>query len=308
MTLSAHAAPGRAACTVLIDGRNATGNALPRDLADVLHYFLPELEESPSEPGIVAPNAASEHPDAGTAASTRAANPHRSPPPLPVLGLPIGDRDVVRAALAWNLAIETARLGGTATLLAPECDRGSPLWPAPGTGPLGCELLFCPAKDLDGLYSAATALARSQGATSRHGGAVFLRIPPEWIGAEPASRDAVRWHLLLSGASAADLDEASSLAQKLAATHPGSEIGLSVHGVTHIEEARNAYERASRRLREASGQDLISYGLLVDDLHVYRAIAAQRPIGLAHPQSPAARALADVARLIYEDARSRVLG
>jgi hypothetical protein len=46
----------------------------------------------------------------------------------------------------------------------------------------------------------------------------------------------------------------------------------------------------------------------VNDLHVFRAIAAQRPIGLAHPEAPAARALTDVARLISVDARSRSVG
>jgi MinD-like ATPase involved in chromosome partitioning or flagellar assembly len=51
----------------------------------------------------------------------------------------------------------------------------------------------------------------------------------------------------------------------------------------------------------------VSYGLLVDDLHVYRAIVARRPIGLEHPQSPAARALRDVARLVLEDARKIAL-
>ena len=35
----------------------------------------------------------------------------------------------------------------------------------------------------------------------------------------------------------------------------------------------------------------------------HRAIVARRPIGLEHPQSPAARALRDVARLVLEDAR-----
>jgi hypothetical protein len=48
---------------------------------------------------------------------------------------------------------------------------------------------------------------------------------------------------------------------------------------------------------------LTSYGLLFDDLYVYRAIAAGRPIGLAHPQAPATRALMDVAGLIYENTR-----
>ncbi len=272
---------------------------MPRDLADVLHYFLPELEEP-------APTTASDGDAAAEAGErSRAIAPASA---LPVLGLPVGDRDVVRAALAWNLAIETARLGASALLLAPASDRAAPLWPEPGVGPLGCELLLCPAKDLAGLYEAANALARQRAAGARHGGAVFLRIPPEWLHAEVAAPGHPRWHLLLSSARPADLQEAVGLGARIAATHPGSEIGLSVHGVTTIAEARVAFERASRRLLEQTGQELISYGLLVDDLHVYRAIAAQRPIGLAHPQSPAARALADVARLVYEDARSRVLG
>jgi MinD-like ATPase involved in chromosome partitioning or flagellar assembly len=56
-------------------------------------------------------------------------------------------------------------------------------------------------------------------------------------------------------------------------------------------------------LRHLSAK-LLSYGLLVDDLHVYRAIVSGRPVGLEHPQSPAARALRDVARLLLEDTRS----
>ena len=51
---------------------------------------------------------------------------------------------------------------------------------------------------------------------------------------------------------------------------------------------------------------LTSYGLLVDDLHVYQAIVAQRPIGMVHPQSPAARSMGDVAQLLLEDARKRI--
>ena len=86
------------------------------------------------------------------------------------------------------------------------------------------------------------------------------------------------------------------------------ELGVTLHGVESIAEARNAFDALAQRTESETTRPLISYGLLVDDLHVYRAIAAQRPVGLAHPQSPAARALMDVARLLYEDARSRVLG
>ena len=98
------------------------------------------------------------------------------------------------------------------------------------------------------------------------------------------------------------------MARSILATNPKVEIGVTIHGVTTISEARNAFEHLSRISLEQLGLILASYSLLVDDLHVYRAIAAQRPIGLAHPQAPATRALQDVARLLYEDARSRVLG
>ena len=279
---------------------------MPRDLADVLHYFLPELEEGE---GVAEANAPTpEASEAPALPATESTDRGPTPPPLPVLGLPIGERDVVRAALAWNLAVETARLGASTTLLVPDCDRGSPLWPEPGVGPLGCELLFCPAKDLKGLYETAAELASRQARQARRGGIVFLRIPPDWLAEEGTGGEPMRWMLLLSGARPRDLDDTAGLARALCARHPALELGVTLHGVESIAEAREAFDVLARRTEAESGRPLISYGLLVDDLHVYRAIAAQRPIGLAHPQSPAARALMDVARLLYEDARSRVLG
>jgi MinD-like ATPase involved in chromosome partitioning or flagellar assembly len=116
------------------------------------------------------------------------------------------------------------------------------------------------------------------------------------------------WLLLLTSANKRDLGEAYELARTLVAAKGTVEIGVTIHGVRTISEARGAFEYLSRISLERLGLSLVSYGLLVDDLHVYRAIAAQRPIGLAHPQAPATRALTDVARLLYEDARSRVLG
>lgn len=279
---------------------------MPRDLADVLHYFLPELEDGPEgdAPTPEPPPIAGE-PDRQATGRPSDGN---APPPLPVLGLPIGERDVVRAALAWNLAVETARIGARVILLAPDSDRGSPLWPEPGVGPLGCELLFCSAQHLQGLYETATTLATRLAREARHGGIVFVRIPPAWLEDEATTAEPLRWILLLSGARARDLDETSGLARKLYARHPELELGVTLHGVESIAEARDAFDALARRAQVESVRPLISYGLLVDDLHVYRAIAAQRPIGLAHPQSPAARALVDVARLLYEDARSRILG
>ncbi len=281
---------------------------MPRDLADVFHYFLPGTgtEAEPMEKAIDE----SGTPVAGDSNETAAARlvPTSTSPPLPILGLPIGDRDVLRAALAWNLTIETARLGASAVILAPAADADSPLWPQPGAGPLGTELILSNATNLDDLHRAAAAIAVYRAARARRGGIVFVRIPPAWLSGNPPEASPFRWLLLLTSANRRDLDEAFAMAENLVASNPVAEVGVTIHGVTTIAEAQRGFEILSRRTRKRLGLDLASYGLLVDDLDVYRAIAAERPIGLAHPQAPAARALMDVARLLYEDARSRVLG
>ena len=77
---------------------------------------------------------------------------------------------------------------------------------------------------------------------------------------------------------------------------------MTIHGVRSIDEARGAFDTLSSALEPELRQRLVSYGLLLDDLDVYRAIVNRRPIGVIHPQSRAARALADVARLLLSDA------
>jgi hypothetical protein len=289
---------------------------LPRDLSDVLHYFLPELEEgAPADRATTRADCPTAREERTTAfARTDGARENsgtrpvveESRRPLPILAVPIGDRDVVRTALTWNLAIETARLGGATVIVAPESDHNSPLWPEAGVGPLGSELIFCPATDLAGLYAVAEDLAAARAEKARQGGIVFVRIPPAWLVDPKAPPNAISWLLLLSSSNRRDLGEAFDFARMLVEAHPAIEIGLTVQGANSISEARSAYEFLANRAGKELGLELISYGLLVDDLNVYRAIAAQRPIGLAHPQAPAARALMDVARLLYEDARSRV--
>jgi hypothetical protein len=277
---------------------------LPRDLADVLHYFLPEIDDAHKARATI------EIPFDKVEMPSRAHMP--APTSLPILGMPIGERDVVRAALAWNLAVETARLGGSAVMVAPATDEASPLWPEPGMGPLGTELVLCPAADLESLYAAAAEVAASRAGGSTPSGIVFVRIPPSWLISGNTAGDTqtsrIRWTLLLTSANRRDLQEAFELAKTLHETNPSADVGVTIHGVKTISEARRAFEYLSRISEEQLGLVLASYGLLVDDLHVYRAIAAQRPIGLAHPQAPATRALMDVARLLYEDARSQIRG
>jgi hypothetical protein len=266
-----------------------------------LHYFLPELEDE-SEPGASGQSSESTS-DSHTPPTAFAARDSVDGPAMPTLGIPIGDRDVVRAALTWNLAVEIARLGRRAVILAPASKTQTPLWPEAGIGPLGTELHFCSARNLGELGTAAEKLSRHTANSAPHeAGTLFVRVPPEWIGAGAAPPLPISWWLLMSSANQGDLSEAYDLAAAIRNAHPTSRIGVTIHGVSTVEEAKRAYEQLSRRCTTKLGLELLSYGLLVDDLHVYRAIVAQRPIGLAHPQAPATRALMDVARLLSEDA------
>ena len=94
----------------------------------------------------------------------------------------------------------------------------------------------------------------------------------------------------------------------MAATEPGAEVGVTLHGVESVAEARPAFGRLAGRFEAELGRPLRSFGLLLDDLLVYRAVVERRPVVLSHPQSLAARALADVARLLLGDARSGAPG
>src|SRR6185503_3963035 len=74
---------------------------------------------------------------------------------LPILTVPVAGRDVVRAAFAWNLTVELARLGARAVMVAPRDPATAPLWPEPGRGPLGAQVSYPAARDLVGLGHAA---------------------------------------------------------------------------------------------------------------------------------------------------------
>ncbi len=296
---------------------------MPRDLSDVLHFFLPELGgDLESPPGHARPFARER-------AATGAAPGRRSLPareigtrrlPLSVLGVPIGERDVVHAAYTWNLARETVRLGGASAIVTPLTDRDSPLWSAHDpAGATDVEVVYSTADDLAGLRRHAERVARERGRTAG-GGIVFTRIPPAWLADTPPEDekpdgdgrrrldDAIRWLLVFTSARPREIDAVFERIQRWVRGRPGLEIGVTVHGVHGIEEAREAFDGLARGCDERLRLPLASYGLLVDDLELYRSIAAGRPMHEADRDAPAARSLTDVARLLYEDARSRVLG
>jgi hypothetical protein len=287
---------------------------LPRDLVDVLDYLLPPGDSavhqvSDAQPANIAPAGM---PITGSVDPSPAENLGRvratRPAALPIVTLPIGDRDVVRAAFAWNLAVEIARLGGNATLVAPADTAESPLWPAQGRGPLGAQVVLVPAGDLGELNRAALDIAVSRTADSSDGGVVMVRVPPDWMHRSSDSRALLRWVLLFASPESTDLRQAYALTKQILRAGVATRVGVTIHGARRVGDAERAFARISAVAMQHLRHSLVSYGLLVDDLHIYRAIVAERPIGLEHPQSRAARALRDVARLLLEDARNHAIG
>jgi len=161
------------------------------------------------------------------------------------------------------------------------------------------------ADDLGSLYRRAMELAVAGPRDhTEEPGMVFVRIPPEWLLKPGPGAPLLRWSLLFSSSRGNDLKETYGLSKLILGAQPDARVGITIHGAQSRREAEEAFGQLARAAEEGLDHSLLSYGLLVDDLHVYRAIVAQRPIGLAHPQAPAARALRDVARMLMEDARS----
>jgi hypothetical protein len=251
-----------------------------RELGDVLHYFIPEDDAGSRRGPSVEPDAS----------------------PLAVVAVPVGESDVVRAAFVWNLAVEMARLGAAATVIAPGERASESLWPQPGRGPLGTEFVPTFARDLPTLAATAREVAMGRGATCRGGGLVLAQVPPSWLGETADGDPLLDWTLLFSAPEPRELDQTCTLVRRLLLAAPQAQVGVTIHGVLGIDEARRAFDALSAALEPELRERLVSYGLLLDDLDVYRAIVNRRPIGVIHPQSRAARALADVARLLLGDA------
>jgi hypothetical protein len=245
-----------------------------RELGDVIHYFLE---------------------DAGSGAAERE-------PPL--VAIPVGEKEAVRLAFVWNLAVELARSGARPSLVVPELGTVRELLPPAAVGGvLAPELILSPARDLAGLARDARCLERP----ARAGSLRLAAVPAEWVGLGPGGR-LLRWTLLFATPDPAGLDAACALAGRVAAADPTAEIGVTLHGVESVAEARAAFTLLAGRFEAEGGRPLRSYGLLLDELLVYRGVVERRPVVLSHPQSLAARGLADVARLLLTDARSGALG
>ena len=193
--------------------------------------------------------------------------------------------------------------------MSPQGAEAAALWPepGPGPGPVGAELVLAESRSLDELNRTALDVAVARAADSNDGGLVLVRVPPTWLDESRDAPSLLRWVLLFASTDKRDLREAFAVTKRVLRSGPEARVGVAIHGVRRVAEAERAFTQLANATVRHLGRSVVSYGLLVDDLHVYRAIVSRRPIGLEHPQSRAARALGDVARLLLEDAGARTL-
>jgi flagellar biosynthesis protein FlhG len=157
------------------------------------------------------------------------------------------------------------------------------------------------ADGLGDLSRAALDVAVSRAADDDPGAQTVVCIPPEWLRKAADGAAILRRVLLFTSPDPTELIETYALAKHLCGHVGGSALGVTVYGVQRVEAAARAFERLAGTAERHLGCRLSSYGLLVDELQIYRAIVERRPIGVAHPQSRAARSLRDVARLLLDD-------
>ena len=239
---------------------------MARQLADVLHYFLDD-------------------------ALTASAGPARC------LALVAEPDELLGVALLWNLAHELARCGTPVAWVSALSDEEL----VPGEASAGISRVLAPVDELAGLAAA----VREAGAKLRAKRApelVLTRIPPDWLVPDEAARELLAWTLLLAGPEPERCDEVRLASRRIADACPGARIGVTVHGVRSVREAAAAFGELARVLRTPNAE-LASYGVLLDEHLLYDALLTRRPLTRHRPQSRAAAALSDVAKLLHEDWR-----
>lgn len=211
----------------------------------------------------------------------------------PLIGVPLARPDAVRAALLDNVAVEAGRQGARVALLAPGAAVA-----AAETSPFGVDSRYVEGGPAALAASAEEILRR---APQRDPALVFATYPAAWLqkGADLAAL--LRWSLVFVRPDAASLAEAGDALEAIAAQAPGARLGVSVYGVRSLVEARDCFEHLALGIERRLGCALTSYGVLVDDVHVSRSIVTGRAVGLSNPNTPSARAFADVARLLLAD-------
>jgi len=244
---------------------------MARERSDVAHALLPEREPAP------------------------AADAAR------LVCVPIAARDVARSALLWNLAVELARQGTPAALVVPAPDGGA-AWPAPGRGPLGVEVVEVAPASLAVLAETAGKAAARAAARSATPPLVLVGVPLASLRKDADAGSLLARVLLLARPDERELVETWAALDAVVEQAPAAALGACVFGVRSLADARRTFESLAALAELELERTLTSYGVLIDDVHLSRSIVTQRPIVLAQPGTPAARALADVAAMLIADA------
>jgi MinD-like ATPase involved in chromosome partitioning or flagellar assembly len=196
--------------------------------------------------------------------------------------------DLLRGAIVWNLALELGRAGAAVEAVIPTDVGVAQEDPTLGVRVSGAHVA-------DWVRAAGQARSRLAERASLDAPGVLL------AGLAAAATAAAAEHadraLLCCATGPAALERAEVQGRRwLEAGH--DRLGVVIHGAGSLREARRSFERLAGPLERVAGQPVASFGLLVDDLALYRSLVERRPVGLTRPQSPAGRALADVARLV----------
>ena len=267
-----------------------------RDLGDVLHYFIPEASAEAEAAEIVAASRADDALPRARNGAIRSALPE-----LGVIAVPLGHRDVLGATFVWNLAVEMTAQGAPTTVVVPS-RMSPPVWPEPGRTAMGAELLPVLAEGLGDLSRASLDVAVTRAADQEPNAQVLVCVPPAWLRKAADGAAILRHVMLFSSPEPSEIIETYALAKHLFGVGAQqATIGVTIYGVQRVETAARTFDRLATTAKRHLGCELSSYGLLVDELQIYRAIVERRPIGVSHPQSRAARSLRDVARLLLDD-------
>lgn len=279
---------------------------MPRDLADVLHYFMPELGGDDPPPSQLDSPAVATRPPAPDPDSTSHSEALKDA--LPLAAVPIGEHEIVRASLVLSLADEVAALGGDTTVLTPNTADARRLFPSAALESTNARVKTTRADNLSSLYSAARELAAVRGASATNRGVILVRIPPMWLRGAHEASELLDWLLLFSATDSRSLADTYAVAAWVLGENPKAEIGVTIHGAEDHRSAEEAFGALARNVEQRLGRTLANYGLLVEDLDLYRSLVSSASLCRTGRRSLAAAGLREAAKLVYERARKAQMG
>lgn len=241
---------------------------MARELGDVLHYFL----------------------DDDPAPAAR--------PPCPVVAAPCRREDALRTALLWQLALEMRQLGQEPALLAPAPDGERSGWLDLELDTLAPSFVPVANGQLDRLICAVRERRNQLGRFCRP--VILVQVPTDlpW---PQGTGDLLGHCWLVTGSSDRERAEFLSLAERILSVAPKARVGVTVLGADGLASARTAFDTLTELFEARFDRSLLSYGLVLDELELYRTLVERRSLGVARPGIRAARTLRDVATLLRGD-------